>query len=103
MTTRIITFLVGDPYKPSFPTVTGRGPYPNDRYGPTASVPPTHPFEKTRWTNAHLMMRSGISQHAVAERSEPRSAKNLRTELESYGFFGGEGLLMEEILHQLIW
>ena len=24
-----ITFLVGDPYKPSFPTVTGRGPYPS--------------------------------------------------------------------------
>ena len=23
VTTRIITFLVGDPYKPSFPTVTG--------------------------------------------------------------------------------
>ena len=30
VTTRIITFLVGDPYKPSFPTVTGRGPYPRD-------------------------------------------------------------------------
>ena len=28
VTTRIITFLVGDPYKPSFPTVTGRGPHP---------------------------------------------------------------------------
>ena len=25
VTTRIITFLVGDPYKPSFATVTGRG------------------------------------------------------------------------------
>ena len=25
MTTRIITFLIGNPYKPSFPTVTGRG------------------------------------------------------------------------------
>ena len=25
-----ITFLVGDPYKPSFPTVTGRGPYPRE-------------------------------------------------------------------------
>ena len=29
MTTRIITFLVGDPYKTSFPTVTVRGPYPS--------------------------------------------------------------------------
>ena len=29
VTTRIITFLVGDPYKPSFTTVTVRGPYPN--------------------------------------------------------------------------
>ena len=28
VTTRIITFLEGDPYKPSFPTVTGRGPHP---------------------------------------------------------------------------
>ncbi len=28
VTTRIITFLVGDPYKPSFPTVTVRGSYP---------------------------------------------------------------------------
>ena len=27
MTTRNITFLVGDPYKPSFTTVTVRGPY----------------------------------------------------------------------------
>ncbi len=28
VTTRIITFLVGDSYKPLFATVTGRGPYP---------------------------------------------------------------------------
>ena len=28
VTTRIITFFVGDPYKPSFTTVTVRGPYP---------------------------------------------------------------------------
>ena len=28
VTTRIITFLVGNPYKPSFVTVTGRGPHP---------------------------------------------------------------------------
>ena len=28
VTTRIITFLVGDPYKPSFTNVTGRGPHP---------------------------------------------------------------------------
>ena len=26
--TRIITFLVGNPYKPSFATATGRGPHP---------------------------------------------------------------------------
>ena len=30
VTTRIITFLVGDPYKPSFPTVTGRGDNPKN-------------------------------------------------------------------------
>ena len=29
VTTRIITFLVGNPYKPSFTTVTGRGPHPS--------------------------------------------------------------------------
>ena len=28
VTTRIITFLVGNPYKPSFATVTGRGVVP---------------------------------------------------------------------------
>ena len=28
VTTRIITFLVGDPYKPSFATVTGTGDNP---------------------------------------------------------------------------
>ena len=28
VTTRIITFLVGHPYKPSFATVTGRGDNP---------------------------------------------------------------------------
>ena len=28
VTTRIITFLIGDPYKPLLATVTGRGPYP---------------------------------------------------------------------------
>ena len=28
VSTRSITFLVGDSYKPSFPTVTGRGPHP---------------------------------------------------------------------------
>ena len=32
VTTRIITCLLGDPYKPSFPTVAGRGPYPNYRF-----------------------------------------------------------------------
>ena len=28
VTTWIITFFIGDPYKPSFTTVTGRGPHP---------------------------------------------------------------------------
>ena len=32
VTTRIITFLVGNPYKPSFTTVTGRGPHPISTY-----------------------------------------------------------------------
>ena len=29
VTTRVVMFLVGDPYKPSFATVTGRGDNPN--------------------------------------------------------------------------
>ena len=33
VTTRTITFLVGDPYKPSFATVTGRGDNPKDTSG----------------------------------------------------------------------
>ena len=32
VTTRIITFLVGNPYKPSFATVTGWGVDPRDLY-----------------------------------------------------------------------
>ena len=32
VTTRIITFLVGDPYKPSFATVTGKGDNPRYRH-----------------------------------------------------------------------
>ena len=32
VTTRNITFLVGDPYKPSFTTATGRGPHPRYIY-----------------------------------------------------------------------
>ena len=35
VTTRIITFLVGDPYKHSFATVTGRGDNPTDNTSPT--------------------------------------------------------------------
>ena len=29
VTTRIITFLVGNPYNPLFATVTGKGPHPS--------------------------------------------------------------------------
>ena len=32
VTTRIATFLVGNPYKPSFATVTGRGPHPRNTF-----------------------------------------------------------------------
>ena len=32
VSTRIVLFLVGDPYKPSFTTVTVRGPHPNDNF-----------------------------------------------------------------------
>ena len=42
VTTRIITFLVGDPYKPSFATVTGKGP------------PPRYTLKIYHWNLAHL-------------------------------------------------
>ena len=42
VTTRTITFLVGDPYKPSFVTVTGWGDNPIYTYVP--SKPAGHPF-----------------------------------------------------------
>ncbi len=41
VTTRIITFLVGDSYKPWFPSVTGRGPHQRYRY----SCCSTHPWQ----------------------------------------------------------
>ena len=31
VTTRMLTFFAGSPYKPSFATVTGRGPHPKCR------------------------------------------------------------------------
>ena len=37
VTTRIITFLVGNPYKPSFATVTGKGPHPRYEHMMTLS------------------------------------------------------------------
>ncbi len=44
VTTRIITFLVGDSYKPSFATVTGRGPHP----ACFATRPSSH-FWESQW------------------------------------------------------
>ena len=52
VTTRIITFLVGDPYKPSFATVTGRGDNPSymilAQHTPVSHTPgiPFHPQMK---------------------------------------------------------
>ena len=42
VTTRIITFLVGDPYKPSFATVTGRGDNPRYQYHYHVFIPFIH-------------------------------------------------------------
>ena len=39
VTIRIVTFLVGNPYKPSFVTATGRGEYPNYTFGRIFSLP----------------------------------------------------------------
>ena len=44
VTTRIITFLVGNPYKPSFATVTGRGHHPS--YILTTYIHPGIPSSK---------------------------------------------------------
>ena len=38
VTARIITFLVGNPYKPLFATVTGKGPHPSYKYIYTAQL-----------------------------------------------------------------
>ena len=32
VTTKIVTFLIGNPYKPSFTTVTVRGPHPSHHH-----------------------------------------------------------------------
>ena len=40
VTTRVVMFLVGDPYKPSFATVTGTGDNPNYRFMPLQSFSP---------------------------------------------------------------
>ena len=58
VTTRIITFLVGDPYKPSFATVTGRGD--NPKFAPTPPKfnmePKNHPLEKEKHLpNLHVV------------------------------------------------
>ena len=50
MTTRIITFLVGNPYKPAFPTVTVRGPHPTNK--PFLRIPSNQPVKTgfvVRW------------------------------------------------------
>ena len=51
VTTRIITFLVGDPYKPSFPTVTVRGPYPIYTFQVKH-----HLFNKSRWLSCFFCL-----------------------------------------------
>ena len=51
VTTRIITFLVGDPYKPSFATVTGRGDNPSFT---TFFRAPSEPHQFLAMTFPHL-------------------------------------------------
>ena len=64
VTTRIITFLVGTPYKPSFTSVTVRGPYPTytifrrvlvvepkERHKQNCSDPLCHPFSTLGQSN----------------------------------------------------
>ena len=52
VTTRIVTFLVGDPYKPSFATITGKGD--NPRY---------HQIKGPRFTQATLQLRWHRKKH----------------------------------------
>ena len=66
VTTRIITFLVGDPYKPSFPTVTGRGPYP--RKSIQTSGIESSPSNKTA---ASFLGRTNCFHHKSQGRSTP--------------------------------
>ena len=63
VTTRIITFLVGNPYKPSFATVTGWGVDPRNMLVPwrvhplklTFFEPKNHPIEKENHLNPTSM------------------------------------------------
>ena len=57
VTTRIITFLVGDPYKPSFTTVTVRGPDPIY----------THTKKKTKKTQKKTQVSEspGVRNHLI--------------------------------------
>ncbi len=55
VTTGIITCLVGDPYKPSFATVAGRGPHPKDMTVHGSGI-----HEKKHATScAHITLDSG--------------------------------------------
>ena len=53
VTTRIITYLVGDPYKPSFATVTGKGDYPRHAcFGHLGRMKPYYPQHDLELVNS---------------------------------------------------
>ena len=68
MTTRIITFLVGDPFKPSFTTVTVRGPYPIYIY--------IYVFIFTQFVNGH----TGVLREKNTQSSREKTKKQIETD-----------------------
>ena len=72
VTTRIIIFLVGNPYKPLFATVTGKGPYPrypvsfqsDTRIPPDpGSQDPTRPSSQGQAGNSNQQQRRKGENH----------------------------------------
>ena len=61
MTPRMITFSVGDPDKPSFTTVTGRGPHPNYTIQVCLGMPVKNGFNSN--LSPGLNIKNQLSKH----------------------------------------
>ena len=88
VTTRIITFLIGDPYKPSFVTVTGRGVDLKYQYLYQILVCPPECQTPGRAPQNMLLQLPFTSLHAFLPLtlSKPRSAKHSKDSTGSQEF-----------------